>query len=78
MSDEKFSYTMQWNGEHNFSLTNGCKEVRYKADAAIKNDEPKPIPSTPATGPAENILYIAIAAIIIYALYSVMSKKSEN
>jgi len=66
MSDEKFTYTIQWDGEQNFSLTNGCKEVRYKADAAVKKDEPKPIPATPATGPAENVLYIAIAAIVLY------------
>jgi hypothetical protein len=39
MSDEKFVYKMQWNGEQNFMLTNGCGEVRYKADAAIKEQE---------------------------------------
>ncbi len=31
MSDEKFDYTTQWDGERNFMLTNGCKEVYYKA-----------------------------------------------
>jgi hypothetical protein len=32
MSDEKFNYTMQWSGEQNFSITNGCKDFYYKAD----------------------------------------------
>jgi hypothetical protein len=33
MSDEKFDYKMQWDGEQNFMLTNGCKDLYYKADA---------------------------------------------
>jgi hypothetical protein len=33
MSDEKFDYTMQWDGEQNFMLTNGCRDLYYKADA---------------------------------------------
>ena len=65
MSDEKFSYKMQWNGVQNFMLTNGCGEVNYKVDAAIKPSEPEKV-VPPATGPAENVLYIAIAAIILY------------
>lgn len=77
MSDEQFKYKMQWNGEQNFMLTNGCGEVRYKADAAIKEPEPD-IPATPATGPAENVLYIAIAAIILYGAYVLFFRKSEN
>ena len=76
MSDEKFTYKMQWNGEQNFMLTNGCGEVRYKADATIKTPEPKVVP--PATWPAENILYIAIAAIILYGAYVLFFRKSEN
>lgn len=75
MKDEKFDYKMQWNGEQNFMLTNGCKEVFYKADATIS--EPEKI-VTPATGPAENILYIAIAAIILYGAYTIFGRKSEN
>lgn len=78
MSDEKFSYRMQWNGEHNFMITNGCRpEVYYKVDASIKTPEPT-IPATPATGPAENILIIAIAAIVIYGLYNVLFRKNSN
>ena len=76
MNDEKFTYKIQWNGEQNFMLTNGCGEVRYKADAAIKDPEPEVVP--PATGPAENILYIAIAAIILYWAYVLFFRKSEN
>ena len=76
MRDEKFTYKMQWNGEQNFMLTNGCGEVRYKADAAIKTPEPEVVP--PATGPAENVLYIAIAAIILYGAYVLFFRKSEN
>ena len=76
MDDENFSYKMQWDGEHNFSLTNWCKEVYYKVDA--KRDTPVQ-PIVPAvTGPAENILYIAIAAIILYGVYAVFFRKSEN
>lgn len=33
MDEEKFDYEKQWNGEHNFTLTNGCREIIYKADA---------------------------------------------
>ena len=80
MSDEKFEYKMEWDGEQNFSLTNGCKELRYKADAkATTPTEKKPeIPATPATGPAENILIIALAAILIYGVYAVFFRKSTN
>ena len=77
MKDEQFTYKMQWNGEQNFMLTNGCGEVRYKADAAISTPE-KDIPATPATGPAENMLYIAIAAIVLYGAYVLFFRKSEN
>lgn len=76
MSDEKFDYNMQWDGEQNFMLTNWCKEVYYKADA--KRWEEEPIKATPATGPAENILYVAIAAIVLYGAYVVFFRKSEN
>lgn len=77
MSDEKFDYKMKWDGEQNFKLTNGCKDLYYKADA--KRWEPEPeIKVTPATGPAENVLYIAIAAIILYGAYTVFFRKSEN
>lgn len=75
MSDEKFSYKMQWNWEQNFMLTNGCKEVYYKADAAVKAE---PIEVTPATGPAENVLYIAIATIVLYGAYVVFFRKADN
>ena len=77
MKDEKFDYKMQWNGEQNFMLTNGCGEVRYKADAAIKPAEPEKIVPA-ATGPAENVLYIAIAAIVLYGAYVVFFRKAEN
>ena len=76
MSDEKFAYKMQWNGVQNFMLTNGCGEVNYKVDAAIKTPEPEVVP--PATWPAENILYIAIAAIILYGAYVLFFRKAEN
>ena len=75
MSAEKFAYKMQWNWEQNFMLTNGCKEVYYKADAAVKAE---PIEVTPATGPAENVLYIAIATILLYGAYVVFFKKADN
>lgn len=79
MSDEKFEYTLEWDGEQNFSLTNGCRELRYKADAKAEPTEKKPeIPATPATWPAENILIIALAAILIYGVYAVCSKKATN
>ena len=77
MSDEKFSYKMQWNGVQNFMLTNGCGEVNYKVDAAIKPSEPEKV-VPPATGPAENVLYIAIAAVILYGAYVLFFRKSEN
>jgi hypothetical protein len=74
MSDEKFDYTMQWDGEQNFMLTNGCRDLYYKADA---KRWPEPV-VTPETGPAENVLYIAIAAIILYGAYTLFFRKSEN
>ena len=77
MNDKKFDYKMQWDGEQNFMLTNGCKEVYYKADAK-QTSEPEKEVVPPATGPAENILYIAIAAIILYGAYVVFFRKAEN
>ena len=77
MSDEEFSYQMTWDWEYNFKITNGCKDVYYKVDAAMPTpDEPKIVP--PATGPAENVLYIAIAAIVLYGAYTLITRKSEN
>ena len=77
MNDEQFAYKMQWNGEQNFMLTNGCGEVRYKADAAMKPAEPeKVVPQR--VGPADNLLYIAIAAIVLYGAYVLFFRKSEN
>ncbi len=78
MSDEKFDYKMQWDGEQNFMLTNGCKDLYYKADAK-RWEEKQPEKIVPAaTGPAENILYVAIAAIILYGAYVVFFRKAEN
>lgn len=77
MSDEKFDYKMKWDGEQNFKLTNGCKGVKYKADAKRWEKEPEKI-VPPATWPAENVLYIAIAAIVLYGAYVVFFRKSEN
>lgn len=76
MSDEKFTYPMTWNWEYNFKITNGCKQVYYKADGSVQTPEPEIVP--PATGPAENILIIAIAAIIIYGAYTLIFRKNEN
>lgn len=77
MSAEKYAYKMQWNGEHNFVLTNGCgKEVGYKVDSAIKTPvQPEIVP--PATWPAENIFMILIAAIVLYGAYTIFFRKSE-
>lgn len=77
MSDEKYVYPMRWNGVQNFILTNECWQAKYKADEWIKEWEPEKI-VTPATGPAENIMYIAIAAIILYGAYAIFFRKSDN
>ena len=77
MKDENFSYKMQWTGEQNFLLTNGCRDLHYKADRIIKEWEPEKIVA-PATWPAENIIYIAIAAIILYGVYVVFFRKADN
>ena len=77
MSDEKYDYTMQWDGEQNFMLTNGCKDLYYKADAKRWEKKPEKV-VTPATWPAGNILYVAIAAIILYGAYLVFFRKAEN
>lgn len=76
MSDEKFVYKMKWNWVHNFILSNGCGEVKYKADEGITTEPEKIV--TPATGPAENVLYIAIAAIVLYGAYTIFFRKSDN
>ena len=68
---------MQWDGEQNFMLTNGCKDLYYKADAKRWEKEPEKIVPA-ATGPAENIVYIAIAAIVLYGAYVVFFRKAEN
>lgn len=78
MSDEKYVYPMRWNWVHEFMFTNDCGTAKYKADEGIKEEEKKPEIVTPATWPAENILYIAIAAIVLYGAYVVFFRKSEN
>ena len=77
MSDERYVYKMRWNGVQNFILTNECWQSKYKADEGITEWEPEKI-VTPATGPAENIMYIAIAAIVLYGAYAVFFRKSDN
>jgi len=76
MSDEKFDYKMQWDGEQNFMLTNGCRDLYYKADA--KRWEEPEIKVTPAPWPAENVLYVAIAAIVLYGAYVLFFRKANN
>ena len=80
MNDERFTYKLEWNGEQNFLLTNGCGAwLRYKADAAVKTPEPEDEPIVaPATGPAENILIIAVAAIVLYGLYTLFLRRPSN
>lgn len=82
MNREKFDYKIERDGEQNFMLTNGCKELYYKADAELKKTptvEPKEdITTIPETGPAENILFIAIAAIVIYVAYALFFRRSED
>lgn len=77
MSDEKYTYPMRWNWVHEFRLANDCGYVKYKAEEAI---EPEKTPEivTPATWPAENILYIAIAAIVLYGAYVIFFRKAED
>ena len=77
MDDEKFEYKMKWDGEQNFSLTNGCKDVYYKVDAKRKTSEPEKIVPT-RVGPAENILYVVIAAVVLYGAYVLLFRKAEN
>ena len=76
MGDEKFDYKMEWDGEQNFMLTNGCREVYYKADAKATKTPEKIV--TPATWPAENVLYVAIAAIVLYGAYVVFFRKADS
>ena len=76
MSDEQFNYQMRWDWEYNFKLTNGCKDVYYKVDASVKTWEPTIVP--PATWPAENVLIIAIAAIVLYGAYTIFFRKSDD
>jgi hypothetical protein len=70
---------MQRNGEQNFRLVSPCGDYNYKADAAIwePTKEPEKI-VTPATWPAENVLYIAIAAIVLYGAYAIFFRKSDD
>lgn len=81
MSDEKFEYKMSWNWEYNFAFDNGCDltPYRFKFDWEMstgKKTSEKIV--TPATGPAENVLYIVIAAIVLYGAYTIFGRKSEN
>lgn len=79
MSDEKYVYKMRWNGVHEFRFRSDCWEAKLKPkiEEGIATSEPEKI-VTPATGPAENILYIAIAAIVLYGAYTIFFRKSDN
>ena len=79
MNDEQYTYTLQWSWEQNFLLTNGCGGwLRYKADAAMTAPEPEKEIVPPATWPAENILIIAVAAIVLYGLYTLFLRRPSN
>ena len=81
MSAEQYTYPLQWSWEQNFLLTNGCGQwLRYKVDAAMTaTPEPEDEPIVaPATGPAENILIIAVAAIVLYGLYTLFLRRPSN
>jgi len=78
MSDEKYVYKMRWSGVHEFRFTNECWEakLKQKIEEGIKSEPEKIV--APATGPAENVMYIAIAAIVLYGLYAIFFRKSDN
>lgn len=77
MDDGKFDYKIQRDGEQNFLLGNGCRDVKHKADAKMWEETAEKI-VTPATGPVENIMYVAIAAIVLYGAYVLFFRKSDN
>jgi len=68
MTDERFEYTMQWDGEHIFRLipSDGGKEITYNVQAMQSLTTPTPevptLPIIPDTGPVENMLAILMVS----------------
>ena len=80
MSDERYDYSMKWDGEHIFRfvpLEGAGREIVYNVNAMRtsekepdKEPEKKPDPIVPpATGPVENVLVVLILSGVGYVLY---------
>ena len=41
MSNKKFSYKIQYRGEQNLLISNGCKELYYKIDIPTTKEQEK-------------------------------------
>ena len=87
MSDERFDYTMTWDGEHIFRFVplDGGKEIVYNINAMRtqeKETTPTPTPTPPViekvpqTGPVENTIAILIISLLVYRGYRYYTRKS--
>jgi hypothetical protein len=82
MSDERYDYTMTWDGQHLFRFRplDGGTEVRYPVQA-MRGTTPTPPPTTgkieklPPTGPVEDTLGMLLIALLIYGGYKLYQKK---
>jgi hypothetical protein len=73
ISAERYEYTMKWDGEHlfRFKPLNGGKEVDYPVNAQRSEAAApeKPVITPPATGPAENLLFLLVLTGLAYVGY---------
>ncbi|MDR0608168.1 MAG: hypothetical protein LBG52_07725 [Candidatus Peribacteria bacterium] len=82
MSDERYDYTMTWDGQHLFRFRplDGGTEIRYAVQAMKVSGTTPPttgkIEEVPKTGPVEDFLGMLIIALLIYGGYKVYHRKN--
>ena len=89
MSDETFVYTKQWEWDQKIWMIpgDGWEEIRFTiewdstAAPAAATVEPTAnrtvIPAVPKTGPDGNIIWIIIAAFVVFGWYIYIKKRAD-
>ncbi len=86
MSDETFVYTKQWEWEQKIWMipSDGWEEIRFTVEwesASAAAVEPTVnrtvIPAVPKTGPSGNVIWIIIAALVVFGWYIYIKKRAD-
>ena len=85
ISDEKFTYTKQWEWEQKIWMIPGdwWDEIKFTIESDNTEAAATPtvtrtvIPAVPKTGPSGNVIWIIIATFIIFGGYIYIKKRAD-